>query len=74
MSDYERNKIEYVVMCLFAYADRQGVTVKNALRHLLGRRGIEFLDQHYDAEHTLPIEDTLDALVTVCARNGGVST
>ena len=73
MSDYERNTIEYVIMCLFAYADRQGITVEEALRHLLDHHGIEYLDEYYDAEHTLPIEDTLDALITVCARNGGVS-
>ena len=49
-------------------------------------KGIRFLDEHYAAEHLLPIEDTLDDLdeagieinekelddlVAVCKRNGG---
>ena len=30
-----------------------------------------YLD-HYDVEHTLPVEDTIEALANVCRRNGGL--
>lgn len=36
---------------------------------LLDFGGISFLEDGYEIEHTLPIEDTIDALQIVCARN-----
>ncbi len=71
MSREEKNKIEYVTMCVFLFASRFGMGVKDALGYLLDFDGIGFLDENYDIEHTLPIEDTLEALQVVCARNGG---
>ena len=71
MSRYERNKVEYIVMCVFLYADRKGLPVKRALRYLLDGKGIAHLEAHYDIEHTLPVDDTLDALDAICQRNCG---
>jgi hypothetical protein len=33
---------------------------------------VEYLQDYYDIEHALPLDDTLDTLATVCTRNGGV--
>ena len=73
MSRYEKNKIEYIVMCVFLFAKRSGMPVKRALRYLLDGKGIAYLEEHYDIEHTLPIDDTLDSLEMVCQRNLGAT-
>lgn len=71
MSREEKNRIEYVTMCIFLFAKQFGIQVKDALQYLLAFGGIAFLDENYAIEHTLPIDDTMDALRTICARNGG---
>lgn len=71
MSREEKNRIEYVTMCIFLFAERFGMRVKDALKYLLAFGGVSFLDENYAIEHTLPIDDTLDALKVICARNGG---
>jgi len=71
VSRYERNKLEYIVMCVFLYAEQKGVGVAQALSYLLDGLGIRYLVDNYDIEHTLSIEDTLDALDIVCSRNVG---
>lgn len=71
MSREERNKIEYVTMCIFLFASHFGLKVKDALGYLIDFGGIGFLDDNYEIEHTLPVEDTMEALQVICARNGG---
>ena len=71
MSRYEKNKLEYIVMCVFMFARRQGIGVRPALRYLLDGKGISYLESHYDIEHTLSLEDTLDTLEIICRKNGG---
>ncbi len=72
MSRYDKDKLTYIVMCVFLFGKRMGVDAQEAMSYLLRYRGISHLDEHYEAEHTLPIEDTLDALTLVCHRNGGI--
>ncbi len=71
MSRDEKNRIEYVVMCVFLFARRFDLHVKAALTYLLSFGGIAFLEENYEIEHTLPIDDTMESLQIVCARNGG---
>lgn len=71
MSREEKNRIEYITMCIFLFASHFGMRVLDALGYLLDFGGISFLEDGYDIEHTLPIEDTLEALQVICARNGG---
>lgn len=72
MSREEQNRVAYIVMCMFRFAARHGMDVRDAVACLVDRGGIAHLDRHYDIEHTLPLEDTLDTLDAVCRRNGAV--
>lgn len=72
MSRYEKDKLTYITMCVFLFAKRLGIDAQTAMSYLLENSGISHLDKHYEAEHTLPIEDTLDAVTAICQRNGGV--
>jgi hypothetical protein len=35
-------------------------------------KGLEYLKEFYDIEHTLPEDMTLEALTLLCKRNGGL--
>lgn len=71
MSREQKNMIEYITMCVFLFASRFKMQITDALGYLLDFGGISYLEDEYEIEHTLPIEDTLDALQIICARNGG---
>lgn len=68
MSRFERDRVAYVVMCAFAYAHQNGISPAASISHLLSCGGIDFLEKNYEIEHTLPLEDTLDALDEICSR------
>lgn len=70
MSD--KYKIPYINMCIRLFAKRFRLTLQAAADYLCRFSGIRFLDEYYPAEHLLPVEDTLDDLVVVCKRNGGL--
>ena len=65
------NRIEYVVCCVGAFAERFNLTNAQAYAYLRRFAGIEFLLDCYAAEHTLSIDDAVDDLVHVCIQKGG---
>jgi len=67
-----RNQINYTVVCVNEFSEKNNLSVKEAFLYLYIHKGIEFLKEHYDAEHTLSIDDALDDLATVCRNNGGM--
>ena len=72
MSDLERNMINYMVVCVNDYADRHGLSYAETFDYLLRNKGLEFLEDCYDAEHTLSLDTALDDLEAVCKRNEGM--
>ena len=71
MSDLRRNMINYMVVCVNDYADRHGLAYAEAFDYLLRNKGLDFLEDCYDAEHTLSLDTALDDLDAVCKRNEG---
>lgn len=65
------NKIEYVVTCVAAFAEMHGLTNSQAYAYLRRYSGIDFLLEHYNAEHTLSIDDAVVDLQTICKNMGG---
>ena len=51
---------------------RFDISVKSAFQYLQLHGGIEFLDEHYEAEHLLSFDDAVDDLALICEANGGV--
>ena len=68
MSDY---KVEYLVCCIGAFAQQFHLTNEAAYRYLYDYKGLAFLEEHYEAEHTFSIEDAVEDLVKICHRHGG---
>ena len=66
--------INYMVVCVNDYADRHGLTRTDAFDYLLHNKGLDFIEDCYEAEHALSLDDALDDLDAVCRRNERVAT
>ena len=65
------DRIEYVVTCVGAFAQRFKISNRQAYAYLRRYTGIDFLLDCYGAEHTLSIDDAVSDLHVICKRNGG---
>ena len=63
--------IEYVVANISEFAKIYDLTIREASNYLNLHKGLSFLEQHYDAEHLLSIDDSVEDLARVCYNNGG---
>lgn len=68
----EVNLLNYVVVCISEFASRYKMHMKDAYIYLVQNKGIDFLKEFYDVEHTLPFDEVLDDLTKICEKNGGV--
>ena len=66
-----KKMINYTVVCVNEFADRYSISAKDAFEYLYAHKGIAFIKENYDIEHTLSFEDAVDDLTTVCRNNGG---
>ena len=64
-------KIEYIVACVGAFAQRYSLSNMQAYAYLRRFTGIDFLLDCYAAEHTLSIDDAVSDLRIICRREGG---
>ena len=71
MSKNEKNIINYIVICINEFAKQCKITSKEAYLYLRDYKGIEFLKENYEAEHTVGLDDAIDDLKQVCIKNGG---
>ena len=69
-----RNMIDYMVVCVNDYADRHGSSYVEAFDYLYNKKGLDFLEDCYEAEHTLSLDTALEDLEAVCNRNREVAT
>ena len=67
----DQYKIPYLNAVIRMFGSRFDLTIQQAFRYLYNFKGIRFLLEYYDVEHTLSIEDTVDVLIKVCQKNGG---
>ena len=67
----ERKKVNYVIVCVNEFARRKRLSVQEAFHYLHRYKGIAFLDECYDAEHTLSLDDAIEDMTIVCRNNGG---
>jgi len=71
MSTQEINIIRWAVVCVNEFARRFTLDTKTAFKYLYNHGGIDFLKEHYEAEHTLSFDETIEDLQLVCRNNGG---
>ncbi len=67
----DKDIIDYVMTAIIEFAKRHGLTIREASNYLNRFKGINFLTEFYDVEHTLSFNDCVDDLTVICQNNGG---
>lgn len=62
----------YFFCCIGEFARKYSLTNAEAYKFLVEFKGMDFIDQQYEIEHTQSIEDAVEDMMLVCQRNGGV--
>lgn len=70
----QRRIIDYIVVCINEFATTKKLSQQEAFRYLYANKGIDFLTENYDIEHTLSLQGTVSDLSMVCRNNGGMIT
>ena len=70
MSEQKR-KIGFSVACVNEFANKHNLSAKEAFQYLFQFKGIAFIKENYDVEHTLDFETILEDLEILCKKNGG---
>lgn len=71
MAKEDVNILNYIVVCISEFARKYEMHMRDAYIYLSENKGIEFLKEFYDVEHTLSFEEVLDDLAAVCRKSGG---
>jgi len=58
-------RILYYVMCVSAFSNKKNLDQCDAFNYLYNYKGIDFLIECYDAEHTLSLDDAVEDLTIV---------
>ena len=66
------DKIAYIIAVVNEFATRFALNSQQAYRYLDRFKGIDFVDEFYNVEHTQSFEDVIDDLALLCRKNGGV--
>lgn len=64
-------KTTYIIMTIRKFAEHYSIAWKESYQYLKKYGGISFLDDCYEAEHTLSFDDAIEDLTRVCENNGG---
>lgn len=67
----DRRIIGYVIANISEFAKAHNLAIKEASNYLIRYKGIDFLTEHYEAEHLLSLYDSVQDLTKVCYNNGG---
>lgn len=66
-----KDVIDYVMTAILEFARHHSLSIRDASNYLNRFKGIEFLTEFYDVEHTLSFNDCVADLTVVCQNNGG---
>jgi hypothetical protein len=64
-------RAQYIVAAIHEFSRYAGLTPQQGYRYLALHGAVEFLDEHYEAEHLLSFEDVTQDLARVAAMAGG---
>jgi len=62
---------DYFLMIFVMIAKKYHLSIYDTYQYLRKYKGVEFLEEFYDVEHTLNSDDVVDDLIAICGQNGG---
>jgi len=65
------DKIAYIIAVVNEFAARFSLNPQQAYKYLDRYKGIDFVDEFYNVEHTQSFDDVVDDLALLCRKNGG---
>ena len=65
------DKIAYIIAVVNEFAARFSLNPQQAYKYLDRFKGIDFVDEFYNVEHTQSFDDVVDDLALLCRKNGG---
>ena len=71
LNERTKRKIGFTVACVNEFANKHNLSVKEAFQYLFQFKGIAFIKENYDVEHTLDFETVLEDLGILSKKNGG---
>ena len=71
MSKQEIKILNYIIICIDEFAKQKEIKRKDAYNYLKKYKGLDFLNECYEAEHTVSLNDAIEDLTEICKRNGG---
>ena len=63
-------QISWTIAAISEFAKAKALSVKQAFNYLSLFKGLDFLQDHYGAEHLLSFDDAVDDLTAICHRKG----
>ena len=73
MTKSDMNVLDYIIVCISEFAYQHEMHMRDAYIYLSRHKGIEFLKEFYDVEHTLSFDGVMDDLASICRKNGGTA-
>lgn len=64
-------KPAYTVLLIRKFAEHYALQIRSAYQYLRRYKGIDFIDECYESEHLLSIEDAIADVSLICQNNGG---
>ena len=62
----------YFIMIMNQISKKYNMPIYEIYKYLYSYKGIEFLQEFYDVEHTLNTDDVIDDVMAICNKNGGL--
>lgn len=66
-----KDVIDYTMTAIIEFARYHRLSIREASNYLNRFKGIDFLSEFYDVEHTLSFNDCVEDLTLICQKNGG---
>lgn len=66
-----KDMVSYVLAAISEFGTHYGLSVREASNYLRRHKGIDYLTEFYDVEHTLSFRECVDDLTAICLKNGG---
>ena len=64
--------MSFIIAVISDFAEHFGLSTPQAYRYLARYKGIDFLQEFYDVEHTLSFDDVVADVALSCRNNGWV--
>ena len=65
------DRINYIIALISEFADAHHITAQQAYEYLQKFKGLDFIEKHYEVEHTGSFENAVEDITYYCQRMGG---